>query len=104
MTELIGHTVEKQLDAALYRLITGECSLHEYTSALRGFYSCGFWDGQESLRAKLENAEDARDRLYERLYHGKDLPEIRLRRMLAAAEEHWNEIGAQVEAERGDTP
>lgn len=98
----IGHTVEKQLNAALYRLLTGECGLHEFTTSLQGWYSCGFWDGQQSLRAQLEDAEDARDLLYERLYYGEELPEIRLRRMRAAAEAHWEAIGAQLEAERGD--
>ncbi|MGW9167909.1 hypothetical protein [Agromyces sp. NPDC055658] len=102
--QLIGYTVEQQLDGALYRLLSGECGLHDLTPALQGFYASGFWDGQESLRARLESAEDARDQLYERIHGGTDYPELRLRRMRAAAEDYWREfvdsaVDTQIEGE-----
>lgn len=100
MTELVGFTVEKQLDATLWRLVTAELSLHECTPAIRGVYSLGFWDGQDSLRARLQDAEDAADRYYEQAFHGKELADVRLRRMRIAADEYWEEVvGPLVAAE-----
>lgn len=97
MTECVGHLVEKQLDSTLWRLVSGELGLHELPPALAGFYSIGFAHGQESVQAQLEQAQSDRDRYYERWYNGKDLPDARLRRMRAAAEEYWEELigGAQ---------
>lgn len=91
-TGLVGHTVERQLDAALWRLVTGEIGLQDCTGALVGWYSVGFTHGQESLQPELEQTEAERDTLYERLHHGKELPDVRLRRMRAAAEDYWHEF------------
>lgn len=91
-TGLVGHTVEKQLDASLWRLVIGEIGLHDCTPALAGWFSIGFAYGQESMQPKLEQVEDERNQLYERLHHGKDLPDVRLRRMRAAADEYWQEL------------
>lgn len=91
-TGLVGHTVERQLDSALWRLVLGDLGLHDLTPALAGFYSLGFAHGQESPSPQIEQAEADRDSLYERLYYGKDLPDVRLRRMRAAAEEYWQEL------------
>ncbi|ANJ26651.1 hypothetical protein ATC03_07940 [Agromyces aureus] len=65
--------------------MSAEIGLHDLTPALAGFYSVGFNDGQESMAAE-------RDRLYERLYYGKELPDVRLRRMRAGAAAYWEEF------------
>lgn len=91
-TGLVGHTVEKQLDGSLWRLVLGELGLQDLTPALRGFYSIGFAHGQESMRRPLDQAEADRDRYYERWQHGADLPDVRLRRMRAEAEDYWREL------------
>lgn len=88
----VGHTVERQLDTTLWLLLNGDLGLQDLTPALAGFYSIGFADGQDSLRARLQTETDTADRLYERLHHGKDLPDVQLRRMRAAAAEYWEEV------------
>ena len=70
--ELIGHTVEKPLDATLWRLRTGTVGLEALTPALRGFctlshddgYAAGFIAGVESTSAELRQAIADRDRYY----------------------------------------
>ncbi|MFC5791915.1 hypothetical protein EDM22_13805 [Agromyces tardus] len=86
----IGATVEKALDATLWRLITGEIALHELTPALAGFYTIGHAHGVESVLERLRNTEHERDRYYELWTNpGTQLTDIRLRRMREAAEDYW---------------
>lgn len=92
---LIGATVEKPLDASLWRMVTGEICLHDLTPALAGFYSVGFEDGRQSLAHELAKAENERDTFYERWANpGKELTEVRLRRAREAAEDYWDEFVA----------
>lgn len=91
--DLVGATVERQLDASLWRLVQGEVGLHDLTPALVGFYSIGFAHGQDSLRPELERAQHDRDTYYERWTNpGQLLTDVRLRRMREAAEEWWQEM------------
>jgi hypothetical protein len=66
---LIGHTVEKALDAALWRLRTGEIGLEDLTPGLAGFctlsHDDGFKAGVESVAIELRQALSDRDRYYQ---------------------------------------
>src|SRR3546814_3961548 len=43
-------------------LVSGELQLHECTPAIIGLYSLGFWNGQQSRDAEVEQATAYRDR------------------------------------------
>ncbi|KGJ71901.1 hypothetical protein GY21_18960 [Cryobacterium roopkundense] len=71
-TGLIGCTVEKPLDAALWRLRSGEIGLEDLTPGLAGFctlshadgYAAGFTAGVASVAVELRQAISDRDRYY----------------------------------------
>ena len=58
---LIGHTVEKALDAALWRLRKDEISLDDLTPALAGFYLAGHAAALASVLPELTRTEIERD-------------------------------------------
>lgn len=89
----IGATVEKALDATLWRLVTGEIGLQDCTSAIVGLYAIGFEHGRQSVLPLLERAQDERDRYYERWQNpGKELTDMRLRRMRENAADYWEQF------------
>ncbi|TFD48715.1 hypothetical protein E3T46_14900 [Cryobacterium sp. Hh11] len=58
---LIGHTVQKALDAALWRLRNDEISLDDLTPALAGFFLAGHAAALASVLPDLTRAEQERD-------------------------------------------
>ena len=66
--DLIGCTVEKPLEAALWRLRLGEIGLEELTPALAGFctlfHADGFKAGVESVQPALKQATADADRYW----------------------------------------
>lgn len=64
VSHLVGHTVEKALDATLWRLVLGEIGLHELTPALAGFYHVGHADGVASQAGLLRQARHDAERMY----------------------------------------
>lgn len=90
---LIGASVEKALDTTLWQLVLGEIGLHDCTPAIVGLYSIGHAHGVESVLEQLRQAENDRDRYFELWANpGKDLTDIRLRRMRQASEEYWRQF------------
>lgn len=73
---LIGYTVEKQLDAALWRLVQGDIGLHECTPALRGWYSVGHHDGIESCKRTILRLEADVERYYLYAFNPRDRAEL----------------------------
>ncbi|MEB0265899.1 hypothetical protein [Cryobacterium sp. 10I5] len=61
---LIGATVEKALDATLWRLKSGELRLEQLTPALAAFYTIGHSDGMAQMLYRLQQVEADRDRYY----------------------------------------
>jgi hypothetical protein len=58
---LIGATVEKSLDATLWRLRTDEIGLDDLTPALAGFYLAGHAAALASVLPELTRVEQERD-------------------------------------------
>jgi hypothetical protein len=61
---LIGSSVEKQLDAALWRLQNAEIGLQDLTGSLRGWYTVGYDAGRASCQATIDKLSATCDRLY----------------------------------------
>lgn len=61
---LIGASMEKPLDATMWRLVLGEIGLHELTPGLAAFYTLGHAAGVDSIAPQLAQAIADRDRYY----------------------------------------
>ncbi|TFC26996.1 hypothetical protein E3O55_13025 [Cryobacterium sp. MDB1-18-2] len=66
---LIGATVEKALDATLWRLKSGELGLEDLTPALAAFYTIGHADGMAQMVYRLQQVEADRDRYYQAVFN-----------------------------------
>lgn len=88
---LVGASVAGDLDATLDRVLAGELDLADLHPSLAAWFWAGWNAGRASLAGRLEQAEDARDQLYEQLYNpGQQYPELVLRRLDEAAS-RWPE-------------
>ncbi|MEA9997839.1 hypothetical protein QN367_01875 [Cryobacterium sp. RTS3] len=61
---LIGATVEKPLDAILWKIILGHAELHQLTPALFAWWTLAHDTGRASRQAEIDRLSDENDRLY----------------------------------------
>lgn len=59
---LIGAPMQKPLDAALWRLVTGEIGLQDLTPGLMGFYTLGHDAGMQAAQSAAQERADALQR------------------------------------------
>ncbi|MFF2495846.1 hypothetical protein [Agromyces sp. NPDC058064] len=78
---LIGASVEKALDGALWDLIHGRTGLHELTPALAGFYTLGHAAGIKSAELTIARLQFEADRLYVQAFNPADRARIIQQRM-----------------------
>lgn len=69
---LVGSTVEKALDATLWRLKSGDIRLEELTPALMGFYTLGHADGIALMARELQQCAADRDRYYSAAFNPRE--------------------------------
>ncbi|HEY5224961.1 MAG TPA: hypothetical protein VIJ18_18175 [Microbacteriaceae bacterium] len=91
-TALIGSTVEKSVDATLWKLVLGQIGLHDLTPALAAFWTLGHASGIASCRAQIARLENEADRLYVQAFNPKDRAKLIRERMDAAAADYWEEF------------
>lgn len=85
----IGASVDNELERTLWRLVAGDIELYHLTPALAAWWTVAHEQGRRSVRPALQQAQDERDRYYEIAFYGKDLGDVRRRRMDAASENYW---------------
>ncbi|SKA86982.1 hypothetical protein SAMN06295879_1016 [Agreia bicolorata] len=86
----IGASVEGELDRTLWRLVAGDIELYHLTPALAAWWTVAHEQGRRTLQPELEQATADRDRYYEIAFYGRDLGDVRRRRMDEASEDYWN--------------
>jgi hypothetical protein len=88
ISDIAARTIQKWADA----LEVGEIEIWQLPRPLAGLYHLGYYAGRDSHEPRVVRLESECDRLYERLYYGRDLPDVQLRRMRAAAEDYWEHV------------
>ena len=90
----IGSSVDSELERTLWRLVAGDIEQYQLTPALAAWWTVAHEQGRRSLQPELEQAQADRDRYYEIAFYGRDLGDVRSRRMDEASEDYWNRLVA----------
>jgi hypothetical protein len=64
MGDLIGASVDAELDATLWRLVNGEIAIHDLTPALAAWWHVAHYFGEQSCQKEIRRLNRQLDRQY----------------------------------------